>query len=63
SIPAWDKTWPATLSPEILTHQLRQTLGFQGLIVTDALVMGRSPTITPLKKQLFWRLKRGQIFC
>ncbi|NJK39420.1 MAG: hypothetical protein HC920_17895 [Oscillatoriales cyanobacterium SM2_3_0] len=40
SIPAWDKTWPATLSPEILTHQLRQTLGFQGLIVTDALVMG-----------------------
>lgn len=40
SIPAWDASRPATLSPEILTHRLRQKLGFEGLIVTDALVMG-----------------------
>lgn len=39
-IPAWDPDWPATLSPRILTGELRQQLGFQGLIVTDALVMG-----------------------
>ncbi len=39
-IPAWDPDHPATLSPRILTQELRQGLGFQGLIVTDALVMG-----------------------
>lgn len=39
-IPAWDAKYPATLSPQILTGQLRETLGFPGLIVTDALVMG-----------------------
>ena len=39
-IPALDSTYPATLSPRILTQELRQNLGFEGLIVTDALVMG-----------------------
>jgi beta-glucosidase len=39
-IEAWDKEHPATLSPQILTGQLRQRFGFEGLIVTDALVMG-----------------------
>jgi beta-glucosidase len=39
-IPAWDSIRPATLSPEILTGQLREKLGFAGLIVTDALIMG-----------------------
>ena len=39
-IPAWDPERPATLSPAILTAQLRQRLGFEGLIVTDALIMG-----------------------
>jgi beta-glucosidase len=39
-IPSWDHAQPATLSPKILTGQLRQNLGFEGLIVTDALVMG-----------------------
>ncbi|MEB3355671.1 MAG: glycoside hydrolase family 3 N-terminal domain-containing protein [Synechococcales bacterium] len=38
-IPALDPTYPATLSPAILTQLLRQELGFDGLIVTDALVM------------------------
>lgn len=31
---------PATLSPEILTGLLRKELGFNGLVVTDALEMG-----------------------
>lgn len=39
-IPSWDAEQPATLSREILTGQLRQQLGFEKLIVTDALVMG-----------------------
>jgi beta-glucosidase len=39
-LPDLDPHYPATLSDRILTHQLRQTLGFDGLIVTDALVMG-----------------------
>jgi len=38
-IPALDPDRPATLSPRILTQLLRQEMGFQGLIVTDALVM------------------------
>lgn len=40
TIPAWDKEHPATLSSKILTNKLRQELGFKGLIVTDALIMG-----------------------
>jgi beta-glucosidase len=39
-IPSWDAQYPATLSPSILTGKLRQELGFEGLIVTDALIMG-----------------------
>ena len=39
-IPALDAEFPATLSSRILTQELRQALGFDGLIVTDALVMG-----------------------
>ncbi|AFY91533.1 glycoside hydrolase family 3 N-terminal domain-containing protein [Chamaesiphon minutus] len=39
-IPALDAELPATLSPKILTEELRQNLGFEGLISTDALVMG-----------------------
>jgi beta-glucosidase len=39
-IPEWDRDNPATLSEAILTGQLRQKLGFNGLIVTDALIMG-----------------------
>jgi beta-glucosidase len=39
-IPALDVHHPATLSPATLTGLLRQRLGFDGLIVTDALVMG-----------------------
>ena len=38
-IPALDEQWPATLSTNVLTTLLRVDLGFQGLVVTDALVM------------------------
>lgn len=39
-VPSLDPQLPATLSPKILTQLLRQELGFDGLVVTDALVMG-----------------------
>jgi beta-glucosidase len=39
-LPALDPDLPATLSPAILTQTLRQSLGFNGLITTDALIMG-----------------------
>ncbi|NEP13729.1 MAG: beta-glucosidase [Symploca sp. SIO2C1] len=39
-IPAWDEKYPATLSRQVLTQLLRGSFGFEGLIVTDALVMG-----------------------
>lgn len=39
-IPALDASYPGTLSPQILTRLLRETMGFDRLIVTDALVMG-----------------------
>ncbi|MGK7932850.1 MAG: glycoside hydrolase family 3 N-terminal domain-containing protein [Microcystaceae cyanobacterium] len=39
-VSAWDQQTSATLSSKILRKQLRQNLGFTGLIVTDALVMG-----------------------
>jgi beta-glucosidase len=39
-INSWDSEKPATLSEKILTGKLREELGFEGLIVTDALVMG-----------------------
>jgi beta-glucosidase len=38
-VPALDPNLPGTLSPSILTGLLRQELGFDRLVVTDALVM------------------------
>jgi beta-N-acetylhexosaminidase len=42
NVPAFepDPNTPATLSPNILTDLLRKRLGFQGLVITDALDMG-----------------------
>ncbi|MEU6141205.1 glycoside hydrolase family 3 protein [Streptomyces sp. NPDC047081] len=39
-VPAYDPDLPATLSPRILDELLRQELGFDGMIVTDAIEMG-----------------------
>ena len=39
-VPALDADYPATLSKAVLTDCLRHQLGFDGLVVTDALVMG-----------------------
>lgn len=39
-IPSLDRLYPATLSSRVLDGELRQKMSFDGLIVTDALVMG-----------------------
>ncbi|MFJ2829837.1 glycoside hydrolase family 3 protein [Streptomyces sp. NPDC087263] len=39
-VPAYDPDLPATLSPRILDGLLRRELGFEGMIVTDAIEMG-----------------------
>jgi beta-glucosidase len=39
ALPALDPDYPATLSAKILTGILRQEWGFEGIIVTDALIM------------------------
>ncbi|MEU4179358.1 glycoside hydrolase family 3 N-terminal domain-containing protein [Streptomyces sp. NPDC026589] len=39
-VPAYDSDLPATLSPRILGGLLRGELGFEGLVVTDAIEMG-----------------------
>jgi beta-glucosidase len=38
-LPELDAERPATLSSQVLDHLLRRRLGFEGLVVTDALVM------------------------
>lgn len=38
--PAYDETYPASVSPAIITDLLRQELGYEGLVVTDDLEMG-----------------------
>jgi len=38
-VPVYDEFYPASLSEAILTGLLREKMGFQGLIVTDALEM------------------------
>ena len=47
SIPAWDCQYPVTLSNSILNGKLRQQLGFEGIIVTDALIMGSMTKYAP----------------
>ncbi len=46
-VPAWDANNPATVSGAILQGQLRDRLGFEGLIVTDALIMGALSSVAP----------------
>lgn len=49
-VSAWDREYPATLSPTILTDQLRKNLGFERIIVTDALIMSGITSYAPLEE-------------
>lgn len=35
----WDSTWPATLSPQVITGMLRNELGFDGVVISDDMQM------------------------
>lgn len=39
-VPAYDADLPATLSPRLLVDLLRKEMGFDGLVITDAIEMG-----------------------
>lgn len=58
-VSAYDNQNPATLSHAILTKQLREKMGFDGLIVTDALIMGGITKYAPLEKIAVKALQAG----
>jgi beta-glucosidase len=58
-IPAWDAQRPATLSPAILSEHLRHQLGFEGLIVTDALIMGGVAQYAPPEEVAVMAVEAG----
>jgi beta-N-acetylhexosaminidase len=57
--PPYDKTYPSTLSPAILTDLLRKELGFQGVIVSDAIGMAAILKKWPLPKACAMAIKAG----
>ena len=60
-VPALDSTsdLPATLSPLIITELLREKLGFNGLIVTDAMEMGGVMTLYSSEEAAVKAVKAG----
>ncbi|MEG3918340.1 glycoside hydrolase family 3 N-terminal domain-containing protein [Microcoleus sp. T3_A4] len=58
-IPGWDAEFPATLSRRILIGKLREELGFEGLIVTDALVMGAIANKYGANEAAVWAAEAG----
>ena len=57
--PAYDKEFPATLSPKILTDLLRREMGFKGVIVSDAIGMAAILKKWPLPLACAMAIKAG----
>ena len=57
--PAFDKEFPATLSSKILTDLLRGEMGFQGVIVSDAIGMAAILKKWPLPQACAMAIKAG----
>jgi len=57
--PQLDPEHPATLSPKILTGLLREKLGFQGVVVTDALDMQAITRHYPLEESAVRAIQAG----
>jgi beta-N-acetylhexosaminidase len=57
--PAYDKEYPATLSSKILTDLLRKEMGFQGVVVSDAIGMAAILKKWPLPKACAMAIKAG----
>ncbi len=58
--PAWDESWPATLSPTIVPRLLRKELGFDGVVFSDDLEMKALAGRFPLEEQVR-RLTTAQV--
>ncbi|PSB08819.1 beta-glucosidase [Pleurocapsa sp. CCALA 161] len=58
-ISAWDSELPATVSKKIVTEILRNRLGFSGLVVTDALIMGGITKYAPLETVAVMAIEAG----
>ncbi|MGA3085064.1 MAG: glycoside hydrolase family 3 N-terminal domain-containing protein [Thermodesulfobacteriota bacterium] len=57
--PAYDRQYPASLSQAIITGLLRQTLGFEGLVMTDDLEMGAIGKHYEIEEALLLAFKAG----
>ena len=57
--PPYDEKFPATLSPDILTGLLRKELGFEGVIVSDAIGMAAILKKWPLPQACAMAIKAG----
>ncbi len=57
--PPYDKEFPSTLSPNILTKLLREELGFGGVIVSDAIGMAAILKKWPLPKACVLAIQAG----
>lgn len=57
--PAYDKEYPATLSSKILTDLLRKEMGFDGVIVSDAIGMAAILKKWPLPQACAMAIKAG----
>lgn len=54
-----DKTYPASLSEQIMTEFLRGQLGFKGIIITDDLEMGGAANLFSFRDLGYMALKAG----
>jgi beta-N-acetylhexosaminidase len=57
--PAYDDKWPTTLSERLLTGLLREELGFDGVIVSDAIGMAAILKQWPLPRACALAIKAG----
>jgi beta-N-acetylhexosaminidase len=57
--PAYDKEFPATLSSKILVDLLRKEMGFQGVVVSDAIGMAAILKKWPLPQACAMAIKAG----
>ena len=52
-------SWPATVAPELLTDLLRNDLGFNGVILTDASIMVGLTSALPRERQMVKAITAG----
>lgn len=57
--PAYDSDLPASLSPKIISGLLRQTMGYEGLVITDDLEMGAISHHYEIEEALVWAIQAG----